>query len=39
VTAIWKQYYKRKNGERERESEEKIGQHGDAMRIDEKKEG
>jgi hypothetical protein len=32
VVAIWQQYYKRGNGERARESEEKIGQHGVAMK-------
>jgi hypothetical protein len=34
VTAIWQQYYKRENGGRARESEEKIGQHGVAMKLD-----
>jgi hypothetical protein len=34
VAAIWQQYYKRENGGRARESEEKIGQHGVAMKLD-----
>jgi hypothetical protein len=38
VAAIWQQYYKRENGERARESEEKIGQHGVAMKLDVKNE-
>jgi hypothetical protein len=33
MAAIWQQYYKREMG-RAKESEEKIGQHGVAIRID-----
>jgi hypothetical protein len=32
--AMWQQYYKRENGGRARESEEKIGQHGVSMKLD-----
>jgi hypothetical protein len=38
VVAIWQQYYKRENGGRVGESEEKIGQHGVAMKLDVKNE-
>jgi hypothetical protein len=38
VVAIWQQYYKRENGGRARESEEKIGQHGVDMKLDVKNE-
>jgi hypothetical protein len=38
VAAVWQQYYKRKWG-RARESEEKIGQHGVAMKLDGKRGG
>ena len=38
VVALWKQYYKRENGGRTRESEGKIGKHGVAMKLDPKEE-
>jgi hypothetical protein len=37
VTALWQQYYKRENGGRVRESEEKNGQHGVSLKIPSKR--
>jgi hypothetical protein len=39
VVALWQQYYKRENGGRARESEDKNGKHGVSMKLDLKRGG
>jgi hypothetical protein len=34
VVALWQQYYKRENGGRTRETEEKNGQHEVSLKLD-----